>query len=136
MFMSIALLYRHVIAAALDPVVLVNEYQIRFPARFPLRFVDHRRRCDDYRIAQLRAAEPFGQIIPLPRSPLIASVEQRSMFQMSIHAFSTMLARAGLSSTLRELEQSSFRQEDVRKHDPCRLSGGTRSIARSPPRAK
>jgi DNA invertase Pin-like site-specific DNA recombinase len=55
--MSCPLLYRHVIAAALDPVVLVDEYQIRFPSRFPLRLVDHRKRCDDHQVAQLRAAD-------------------------------------------------------------------------------
>ena len=65
----------NVVAAALDAVVLVDEYEVRLPARLQFRLVHLRERRDDHQIAQLRArraAEPFSEIMPLPRSPLIA----------------------------------------------------------------
>ncbi len=48
-------LRRHMIAVALDPIVLVDKHQLRFEAGADFRFVDLGEGGDDDQVAQLRA---------------------------------------------------------------------------------
>ena len=71
---SSPVLRRHVIAAALDAILLVDEYQVRLPARLDSASSTCANAAMITRSPSCarRAAEPLSEIMPLPRSPLIA----------------------------------------------------------------